>query len=94
MFHKYLKTLLCVIWTLYSPVLSTAHAQLELPPLPTPRPEIYYNGYTASTTPAQALGDLDRDQRFGPPYGDDANGEDGSDDFRVSCGERTMIYIH
>uniref|UniRef100_A0A1I8QEP7 Angiotensin-converting enzyme n=1 Tax=Stomoxys calcitrans TaxID=35570 RepID=A0A1I8QEP7_STOCA len=84
MFHKYLKSLLCVIWTLYSPVLgkAQARAQLELPPLPTARPEVYYNGYTVQTTPAQALGDLDRDQRFGPPYAEDSSADDGSDDFR------------
>lgn len=59
-------------------------AQLDLPPYVqqiTPKPEIYYNGHKV-TTPLQTLGDVDRDQRFGPPY-DEKNSEDGSDDFRV-----------
>lgn len=85
MFHKHLSFLLCVIWTLYSPVLSKAQAkaQLDLPPLPSPQPEIYYNGYTA-TTPAQGIADRDRDQRFGPPYSELLSADDGSDDYRVS----------
>ena len=64
-----------------------ARAQLDLPPLntPTPQPEIYYNGYTpTSTTPAQKQGDLDRNARYGPPYYNDGGGEDGVDDYRVS----------
>lgn len=62
--------------------------QLDLPPLinPTPKPQIYYNGFPASGQ-LQTLGDADRDQRFGPPYRDDNNPEDGGDDFRVSVSQ-------
>ena len=63
-----------------------ARAQLDLPPLntPTPHPEIYYNGYTpSSTTPAQQQGDLDRNARYGPPYYNEGGGDDNVDDYRV-----------
>ncbi|XP_034471564.1 angiotensin-converting enzyme [Drosophila innubila] len=65
--------------------------------LPTPQPEIFYNGYTpnVATTPAQLRADRDRSQRYGPPYADDGGGggggdtgvgssssDDGLDDFR------------
>lgn len=61
--------------------------QLDLPPLlnPTPKPQIYYNGFPSSGQ-LQNVGDLDRDQRYGPPYRDDNNPDDGSDDFRVCTG--------
>ncbi|EDW57559.1 angiotensin-converting enzyme [Drosophila virilis] len=71
--------------TLWS--LTRASPQLNLP---TPQPEIFYNGYTpnVATTPAQLRADRDRSQRFGPPYTDDgaggsgSNSDDGLDDFR------------
>jgi len=68
--------------------------------LPTPQPEIFYNGYTpnVATTPAQLRADRDRSQRYGPPYTDDggrggggdtgvgsSSSDDGLDDFRVCC---------
>ncbi|XP_037815729.1 angiotensin-converting enzyme [Lucilia sericata] len=83
MFHKHLKTLLCVLWCLYNPVISKAQAkaQLDLPPLTNTQPDVYYNAYTVTTQP-QALVDKDRAQRFGPPYSEDQNSDDGSDDFR------------
>jgi len=65
--------------------LSLASPQLNLP---TPQPEVFYNGYTpnVATTPAQLRADRDRDQRYGPPYSDQGrtgNTDDGLDDFRV-----------
>lgn len=88
MFSKHLTfLLLCLMWCHYNPAKAKAQAkaQLDLPPLtnPSPQPEIFYNGYTV-TTPAQALADVNRAQRFGPPYSEDQNNDDGSDDFRVS----------
>lgn len=83
--------------TLYIVVCSTIASlglgdpQLNLP-LPTPQPEIFYNGYTpnVATTPAQLRADRDRSQRYGPPYADErgageaaAGSDDGLDDFRV-----------
>ncbi|BFF94124.1 angiotensin-converting enzyme [Drosophila madeirensis] len=68
--------------------LAWASPQLNLP---TPQPEIFYNGYTpnVATTPAQLRADRNRDQRYGPPYADEGGGggsagnaDDGSDDFR------------
>uniref|UniRef100_A0A6P4FWL6 Angiotensin-converting enzyme n=1 Tax=Drosophila rhopaloa TaxID=1041015 RepID=A0A6P4FWL6_DRORH len=64
--------------------LSRANPQLNLP---TPQPEVFYNGYTpnVATTPAQLRADRDRDQRYGPPYSDEGragNTDDGLDDFR------------
>eukprot|EP00099_Drosophila_melanogaster_P000803 NP_001033904.1 Ance-3, isoform B [Drosophila melanogaster] len=64
--------------------LSTGSPQLNLP---TPQPEVFYNGYTpnVATTPAQLRADRDRDQRYGPPYSDAGGGgntDDGLDDFR------------
>ncbi|EDV58611.2 uncharacterized protein Dere_GG23898 [Drosophila erecta] len=64
--------------------LSFASPQLNLP---TPQPEVFYNGYTpnVATTPAQLRADRDRDQRYGPPYSDAGRGggiDDGLDDFR------------
>ncbi|ALC39612.1 Ance-3, partial [Drosophila busckii] len=56
--------------------------------LPTPQPEIYYNGSpNIATTPAQLRADRDRSQRYGPPYSEDGAGrgsssDDGLDDFR------------
>lgn len=80
--------------TLWS--LSRANPQLNLP---TPQPEIFYNGYTpnVATTPAQLRADRDRSQRFGPPYTDDGaggsgtNSDDGLDDFRVSFTDFTSF---
>ncbi|XP_017002897.2 angiotensin-converting enzyme [Drosophila takahashii] len=64
--------------------LGWANPQLNLP---TPQPEVFYNGYTpnVATTPAQLRADRDRDQRYGPPYSDagrSGNTDDGLDDFR------------
>ncbi|XP_017858946.1 PREDICTED: angiotensin-converting enzyme [Drosophila arizonae] len=61
-----------------------ANPQLNLP---TPQPEIFYNGYTpnVATTPAQLRADRDRSQRYGPPYAENEGGtsiDDGLDDFR------------
>ncbi|KAH8273874.1 hypothetical protein KR044_002450 [Drosophila immigrans] len=77
------------MWTLG---LVCGNPQLQLP---TPQPEIFYNGYTpnVATTPAQLRADRDRSQRYGPPYADDGGGgggigssgsssDDGLDDFR------------
>ncbi|XP_001962761.3 angiotensin-converting enzyme [Drosophila ananassae] len=73
-----------LVWLCLSLSLSWADPQLNLP---TPRPEVFYNGYTpnVATTPAQLRADRDRDQRYGPPYSDEgggANVDDGLDDFR------------
>ncbi|KAH8393573.1 hypothetical protein KR200_005006 [Drosophila serrata] len=64
--------------------LSQCDPQLNLP---TPQPEVFYNGYTpnVATTPAQLRADRDRDQRYGPPYSDAGGGgntNDALDDFR------------
>ncbi|KAH8279897.1 hypothetical protein KR054_010281 [Drosophila jambulina] len=64
--------------------LGQADPQLNLP---TPQPEVFYNGYTpnVATTPAQLRADRDRDQRYGPPYADAGGGgntNDALDDFR------------
>lgn len=78
--------------------------QLNLP-LPTPQPEIFYNGYTpnVATTPAQMRADRDRSQRYGPPYADEggagagaasgAGTDDGLDDFRVCFFVNRLEYI-
>lgn len=72
-------------WLCLGLALSRADPQLNLP---TPQPEVFYNGYTpnVATTPAQLRADRDRDQRYGPPYADAGGGgntDDGLDDFRV-----------
>lgn len=81
----YRLSLLCFLHNFISLNLVQTLPQLDLPPLinPTPKPEIYYNGFPPSGQ-FQTLGDFDRDQRYGPPYKDDNNPDDGSDDFRVS----------
>ncbi|XP_020810370.1 angiotensin-converting enzyme [Drosophila serrata] len=74
-------TWLCLALSL---TLSQCDPQLNLP---TPQPEVFYNGYTpnVATTPAQLRADRDRDQRYGPPYSDAGGGgntNDALDDFR------------
>lgn len=73
--------------------LSTGSPQLNLP---TPQPEVFYNGYTpnVATTPAQLRADRDRDQRYGPPYSDAGGGgntDDGLDDFRVGVAHLSLL---
>ncbi|KRF98313.1 uncharacterized protein Dwil_GK27248 [Drosophila willistoni] len=77
------------IWLICAIYLSFCYGQPQLN-LPTPQPEVFYNGYTpnVATTPAQVRADRDRDQRYGPPYADEGGGgaggnsDDGLDDFR------------
>lgn len=85
------------LFIICSTLWSMGHANPQLN-LPTPQPEIFYNGYTpnVATTPAQLIADRDRSQRYGPPYsetGDGSSGsssDDGLDDFRVS----NYTFIH
>ena len=96
MFKNYIKIqihiLLCL--TITTLTKADAKAQLDLPPIPipSPQPQIIYNGIPV-TTPAQALADRDRDQRFGPPYTGDLSNDDGSDDFRVSKGNIFIYFL-
>ncbi|XP_017481616.1 PREDICTED: uncharacterized protein DDB_G0287625, partial [Rhagoletis zephyria] len=71
---------------LHSALAVQAEPQLDLPPLnpDTQDPTLYYNALTPRTpaSPQQTLGDLDRSQRYGPPYSIDGVNDDGADDFR------------
>ncbi|EDW03231.1 angiotensin-converting enzyme [Drosophila grimshawi] len=78
----------CLI-IIYTTIWGLVYANPQLN-LPTPQPEIFYNGYTpnVATTPSQLKADRDRSQRYGPPYSGDGgrsgsgSSDDGFDDFR------------
>ena len=97
MFKNYIKIQIHILLCLTVPTLmkANAKAQLDLPPIPipSPQPQIIYNGIPV-TTPAQALADRNRDQRFGPPYTEDLSNDDGSDDFRVSKKKFPFFFVY